>query len=766
MTSRICLKVPALALSTFFAVLVSIALLGQQACGQDFGQIAFSTLQSRATALVDEGRLVEARPVLLEIIKRVEAIDGKKLIELDFPFYLIGTSFLQDYTASESKKDLEQAMVWFQRLEREFPDSKHVQSATLKRIDIERARGNSDHAIALMRSLIDGPEARNLIYTQQLKLLKDLVQTYYSAGKLSEGLPYFMRLRNYARDEESKALGATAAFEGLVQQRRYDEALKVIPELAAKTEARHSPQFNVSLLTTSDELVEVDRLGDATLLLSLTKTTDQIVQFYQDRLRILEDLKFKRSNFNSSRSNEDLDQQIKRISSRIAQLKGLPTLQNELLIRRARNYVKTSRVYEAFWMFYDLLFRNTDPTQDEFLHYATFSSATELKKHKIAQEVGTQYREKFPTGIYFNDVTASLAINFLNNKRELEFIELVEKYLDSNPLEPNARLLFAQWASYHMERELYNEVIQNCSRWQTMHADTVFGDSSSYFKGISYMNSGDFPKAIASLGQMLSEFPTSEFAEDGMMRKGFSEYYNGLNEESRVTMMAFLEKYPVSEARDQALFILGEIEAADANIELALDYYKKAQAIAVSEDIRDAVTFRIGGIYEVLGEYELMAQTFTDYITKYPKGKRFTGAVLQLGRAHELQSDFVKMLELYRDTIKTHYQIREDIAVDTLIETYAEKYEEKLLTLQQTVGMLDKLEDEKEFRAQMLNDRGFLFEYFYENSDIDQPLYNRMRFHPSFGPELMEDLSPLDEVTITYRLQFEGFPSRKPSGSL
>ena len=94
-------------------------------------------------------------------------------------------------------------------------------------------------------------------------------------------------------------------------------------------------------------------------------------------------------------------------------------------------------------------------------------------------------------------------------------------------------------------------------------------------------------------------------------------------------MMAFLE-VPGGEARDQALFILGKIEAADANIELALDYYKKAQAIAVSEDIRDAVTFRIGASRSAR-EYD-MAQTFTDYITKYPKGKRFTGAVLQLGR--------------------------------------------------------------------------------------------------------------------------------------
>jgi hypothetical protein len=46
---------------------------------QDATQLGFSDLQSQANALVEQGQLVEAMPLLEELIKRVEANDNSEI---------------------------------------------------------------------------------------------------------------------------------------------------------------------------------------------------------------------------------------------------------------------------------------------------------------------------------------------------------------------------------------------------------------------------------------------------------------------------------------------------------------------------------------------------------------------------------------------------------------------------------------------------------------------------------------------------------------
>lgn len=723
--------------------------------------MSFTGLQAQAGAIVDSGNLLKAMPYLKEIIKRVQS-SGETGVELDFPTFLIGTGYIQSYTSTGQKEDLEQALSWYERLEKEYPDSKHVKTAKFKAIDIHRAMGNVVKAIEEIKSLLNSRQARLFSYTDRHKLLKDITESYYSIGNMEEGLPYFLQLRDYANDLESKALGAAAAFEALVAQERYDDALQLLPELATDTEARYNPALNVCLLQTSDKLVQEDRLKEVTLLLSLTKTTNQMIAYYERRLVYLRDLLRKRTQMGSSLDDAELNQKIKSAEARIGHLRKLPSLEGDLTVRRARNYVTTSRIYEAFWMFYDLLVNNTDEAQAEFLNYAVFSNALELNKDDVAQRIGEAYREQYPEGTYYQDITAALAINYRETERDAEFKELVEKYLDERPKDPNSRILFAQWALFQLERERFNDIIMSCNRWQAMHTDSEFQDGLSYWKGLAYLNTSDFPKAIEEFDALLSLFPYSGYTEDALLRKGFAQFYDQRLADARNSMKRFLEQYPSSSALDQAYFVLGEVEGVEGNIELAMGYYRKAIELTESEDILSTAIFRIGGIFELMGDFDKMAETFEDFIDKYSESKKLTGAIEQLGRAYEHQTRLVDMLVLYRDAISEYFTVVDDPGIDAIIENYSEKYDQHYTTLTSTVAMLDRLDTDAEFREKMLNDRGFLFEYFYRHPEVDQALYNRMRFHPSFGPQLMDDLSPLDDITGTYRLQLSDFPAQTP----
>ena len=213
---------------------------------------------------------------------------------------------------------------------------------------------------------------------------------------------------------------------------------------------------------------------------------------------------------------------------------------------------------------------------------------------------------------------------------------------------------------------------------------------------------------------------------------------------------------------DEALYFLGEIEFIATDYELSLDYFQRADQITEIQQIKDAVAFRIGSIYEATQEYERMAEHFIAYMEKYGERGRLTDAVFELGRAYEFTQQPVKMLALYTDTITKYISDTANVGVDALIESYAEKYSSNYNTLSQTTFMLDKLENDLDFREKVVTDRGFLFELFYLNKTLDQALYNRMRFHPDFTPALIEDLSPLDEITSVYREQLDAFPTETP----
>ena len=245
----------------------------------DAGQLGFTALQGQANTLVENGKLIEAMPLLKELVKRVEASDNSE-IKLDFPIFLIGTGHIQQYIASKQTGELSEALRWYDRLEKEFPNSPKIKDMLLKRIDVLRALSNNNAAIDLMQKILSGGYRNvRLSQSEQTKLLKDLTQIYYSTGQLSAGLPYFGQLFEIARNPEDQALAAAASFEALFQAERLDDALNLLPRLAKESAVRYRPRLNVALLKASDKLVEVGRVNDAALTLNLLKTTDIMIEW-------------------------------------------------------------------------------------------------------------------------------------------------------------------------------------------------------------------------------------------------------------------------------------------------------------------------------------------------------------------------------------------------------------------------------------------------------------------------------------------------------
>ena len=730
----------------------------------DASQLGFTALQGQANALVEDGKLIEAMPLLKELVKRVEASDNSE-IKLDFPLFLIGTGHIQQYVASGQTNELSEALRWYDKLESEFPKSAKIKDMLLKRIDVLRALSKNADAIVLMQKILSGGYRNvRLNLSEQSKMLKDLTQIYYGTGQLSAGLPYFGQLFEIARDPEDQALAAAASFEALFQAERLDDALSLLPRLARESAVRYRPRLNVALLKASDKLVEVGRVNDAALTLNLIKTTDIMIDWHEGEVDSKTAQVEQRSALGNASKEfiERLQQEIATLEAKLKHLRKLPTLRNELLVRRARNYTKTARRYEAFWMFNDLMVENPDGDQAEFYHYATFSNALQIGKSETAIEVGRVYRSRFPNGDFYSDVSGALAVELQKTGQNEKFVALAVDFLGSRPLDAVSRSLFAQWASYLIEQERYAELITQAAEWYNAHSNAIYEDGIFYWGGLAELQISQFEDAVGSFSRLLDRYPTSVYAEDGLLRKGAALFYAQRFEEARDVLYGYVKKYPKGNALDQAYFFVGEVEYLAGNLELALDHFYKADSITTLQDVHNGAAFRIGTVLEELGRYEEMATHFEAYIKRFGENGDLTRAVLQLGLAFEYLMRPLDMLALYRENIEIYAKDPSNDGVDALIEGYAEKYNKNKTLLTRTVTFFDRLESDLDFRTKIITDRGFLFEHFYVNPDIDQPLYNKLRRDPDFTDALVDDLSPIQDYITPYRSQLSAYPSEIP----
>lgn len=728
----------------------------------DVDQAAFSDLKEQASALASAGRLKEAIPVLEELVSRIQST-GTSDVPLDFAYFLLGVGHIQLFADTGDTSQLSTTITWFDRLLNEYPDSRNRKLTLLKKVDVLRALKNRIEALALLQDILNGKQNITLSASEENKLLKDICQMYYGTGKLKEGVAYFNKLANSGLTVDDRALGAAASFEGLIESKELDQAVLLLPKLAKESNVRYLPRLNVALLKASDKMVDNGRYSEAALVLNLIKTTDMMIAYNKEQ-RDAKTSVLKRLEMigGSNDRISELKQEILTIEERLTVLGDLPRLRNDLLVRRARNFTKTNRPFESFWMFYDLYEENPDHQRAEFYHYASFSGALKIKKYETALELGHAYRAQYPNGDYYSDVSSGMVDTLEETEAFEEMLALIRDFLDRFPDDAFSAKFITTWAARLLEEGRQQEVIDQCAAWQQMHKNPVFKDGLYYWSGMAHLQLAAYGDAVTSFASLLGEFPFSAYTPDATLRKGICHFYEQEVAPARETLTSYTQKYPDGVSIDQAYYFLGEVESLDGYLALAIDYFKKADALTEAQSVHDGVAFRIGELLESMQRYQEMLDHFIAYTERFDTRGLISEALLQIGRAYELLNQPTEMLALYRRSIIRFANDPANHGADALIEAYAEKYESNLRELERTSAFLDQMRDDLEFRKLMITDRGALFEEFYNNPDIIQNLYNDLRKNPAYNLELMEDLSPIEPISNIYREQLAKYPKDTP----
>ena len=506
--------------------------------------------------------------------------------------------------------------------------------------------------------------------------------------------------------------------------------------------------------------------ADATGMLNLIPTTPMMIAYHQNQ----------HENNKASLENErklnlnpakikTLEKLIGQSKILLASLRELPNLENDLLLRRARNYEQSDRYYEAFWMYHGLMTSTQDSKEIEIFTYSCFANALKINKLKDAIEIALNYKKAFPTGEYINVIIPGLVSELVrsgNASYEDQYLELSYEFIEDFPNEAATAGLLNVWASYHIQHSMHSKLIKQHRNWIKRFAETFIEDGLHYWKGVAEMQLGKFHGASKTYKTFNDKYSDSIYYSEALINKGTAQFYTQKYAGAKKDFTTYIEDFPENKSIDQAHYYLGEIAAMESDYVRAIEHFQLADQFTQSQTIHDAAAFGIGIIYVALNQQQKRLEHYQSYIKRFGAQGRLTDATIEVGESFIALGQSTAMLTFYRDFISNYTMDSVLHGVDAIIESYAEVFPFYKNQLDATIEFFEQLKADTVFRENMTTDRALLFEHFYYNNAIDPALYHKLRAHRSFNSNLSSDLNEIQDLTLSYYDQSDYFKREDP----
>jgi len=749
----------------FLFFILPMLVLGNVVSAQNPSTMGFSELSAAAEEFIGRGEIARADPFLQELMTRFEHAEREgEGVSLEPANWLAVQAKIALFQESGQRRHLQDAERLLIRFRERYPRSERMKDVIQRLGMLYAELGRNEDAIKTLNDLLAGPLARQLSASEEDRVLHTLTLLYYQAETLAPGVPVFRRLMSQTRDEERRALAAAALFEAHMQAQRFNDALELLPILARESEARYRPRLNIAFFRASDQFSGQGRFTDASLMLTLAMTSPDMVAYFErnrDQLRS-QQAWIRQTRPQSARIGE-LQQQIDRIEANLQAMRNLPSLETDLLVRRARNFTQTGRIFEAFWLFYRLYNEFPRDDQFEFFAFATFANARDLGKHDIALEVANAYMRRFPEGRYAGDV--QLGIILMQHEREEwdQFERAARQYLERFPEETNAEQVLSMYGAYLLDRGLTDRLESEFSNLARRFPRAFYIDGTIYWRGMAALQKRDFEAAYTRFSEVARRFPRGLYGGESHFRMGVALFAMERFVEARDVLQKFQQDYPDDSSLDQSYYFLSQIALMAGDNEEAIAFMQTGLDNVRSDDMRDVLTFELASLLQRLESHEAVIELLTDYVDNYSENADHAEAVLWKGKAYESMRMPSRMMELYRSTINAHIADVDRTSVEGVIRRYARRVAVNKTMFESTVRFLQKLENDRAFLESLAPRPGELFNHFFENPTIDQRLYRRMRNTPELGAPLLQDIAPLAALRERYEGELAALRSEDPT---
>jgi TolA-binding protein len=752
----------------FYLLLPLLVLSSILVRAQDPSSMGFSALSSTAEELISRGRLADADPYLQELMSRFEhAETGGTGTSLEPANWLAIQAKFALYQATAERTHLQEAERLLIRFIERYPRSERLKDVIQRQGMLYAELGRTEDAIKVFTDLLSSNIARQLSFTEEERVLHILTLLYYQSENLATGIPVFNNLMAKTRNHEYKSLAAAALFEAHIQAQQYDQAVALLPLLARESEARYRPRLNIAFFRASDHLSAQGRFTDASLMLTLAMTSPDMIAYFETNLARLkvESQWLKDTRPDSARLSE-VTQQIQRIENNLVLLRELPSLESDLLVRRARNFTQTGRVFEAFWLFYRLYQEFSDSEQFEFFAFAAFSNARDLNKSEVALDIAKDYLLRFPEGRYAGDVKLGMVLIHRTGESWADFELLAYQYLEQFPQESNAEQILAMYGAHLLERGEVDRLQTEFESLARRFTNALYIDGTIYWRGMAALQVRDFGNAHTRFAEVARRFPRGIYGGESHFRMGVALFAMERFVEARAAFQDYQKNYPDDPNMDQSFYFLAQVALMANDLPRAVTLLRSGLRIASTDDMRDIFTFELAALLHSMGSYDDALELLSYYISDHPKTADRAQAALWKGKIYESKRMPSRMVAVFREAILESIEDTERTSVEAVISEYAQRIPANAKEYASTVAFLEKMENDREFLERLAPRPGELFNHFFENPDIDQTLYRRMRNTPELGASLLNNIAPLSALRQEYGRELKALQEENPQGFL
>ena len=385
---------------------------------------------SSAQSKIGEGDFAGAAPYLDELEARFEGEKDPAIAKILQQFgFVRGVGYLQSFAKTGEQSFLGRAASAFAFFAEKFPDDPKAVLAMQKQTMCLRALNEFKEAAKVIEILLDPkkPYRKQILKRSELmNLYFGRAQCYHIEQAWVKGEPAFRELlvvADKAKDEDRAAYAVSCLVEMFVVNKRIDDVFPLLPRLAGDTPARYDIRLNVNLMTGAEQLKTAGRHLEASLFFALTMTTEEIKNYYDERLKQLKTELTTLENFMSLRGKalprrraeilkeriNELAMKVTNAQGRLDQIAKIPSFTTTLRWRKAENYKETKRDWEAFWAFYWLYKDFPKHDNVENFLYAAFASANGVKHREKSIELGEEYLANTDWKSFRADVTFIMA---------------------------------------------------------------------------------------------------------------------------------------------------------------------------------------------------------------------------------------------------------------------------------------------------------------------------------------------------------------------
>ncbi len=657
-----------------------------------------SVLLETSKELLKNEQLEDALPFLEEVLVRLEGDEGKKARQtLAFTIYQLAYCQMQlgEYVAGARN---------FVRFCNEFPDDYQQ----------ELARVMAAQCLTMVQQW-PAVEEQSEMVLQNLRLADSLnvqatqllAESRYRQEKWAEAIKPLASLFRMAKKDTVRSGATVMLVTCYVRLDDFANLFRFLPH--CNISARHDVGLNVALLEAGDSHYNNGAFQKALLLYRLVLTKADLTEHYEARLRKLR-LAMKPFVAGTGQTlaefkvfQQKQQQLFDRLKAQYEVITNFQDYDMDVMLRTAQCYSDLGRNWPAHAIYHRIFDENPGSELADQSRYAAFAVMLDEQEWALAMAEGYEYIEKMPDGEFKDDVTLNLMqVRMHQNQFELAYemgktaIEISpnHKYIDQITY-LLGYLRFQSW-DYPEALGYFTQVL---GEWP----ESRYYESAEYWRSMTLLFLGEFAQSETAFTGYLSnpKYRPRAFEEDASYRLGIAQYGAEKFKESEETFVSFVGNYPESALLSEAYAMLGDLRAAEGDLEIALDYYEKARAKAQNISQINYPLFQAAKVLDMDRRYADLVVLMSAYLEQWGANGDFAHAINWKGKAYKAMDEYPRALTSYFEIINAYGNDAERGGVDLVLNEVVNDYKSDELE-----GYRSIIEDELEEHLLRASEKG------------------------------------------------------------